>query len=139
MLSSHSQSGDVVDKAMLREFRPGFRSWSCQWEEFGRSARFTGRVCQVCGLRGSATRKPASKQHQEPGKQQAQKGPSGTEEATSTRKKITDRNHVQLILNQLDRLEFGFFDHTIPFYTGCAGVSPDVLHVGTVKDTDKKA
>jgi hypothetical protein len=47
--------------------------------------------------------------------------------------------HIMEILKQLDRLEFDFFDHTIPFYTctSCVGVPADVL--GTVKDTDKKA
>jgi len=40
--------------------------------------------------------------------------------------------HIMEILKQLDRLEFDFFDHTIPFYTctSCVGVPADVL--GTV-------
>jgi hypothetical protein len=55
---------------MLREFRPGFRSWSCQWEEFGHSARLPGLREQK-----KQVSKQASKHNVSKGPKAAQKKP----------------------------------------------------------------
>jgi hypothetical protein len=51
---------------------------------------FHGAVCQVCGEKKTETETDHDQQATKAGKK-AQKGPSGTEEATSIRKKINDR------------------------------------------------